>query len=195
MEQFEEVFSSDRLSDSREHQGVEELETEAFNRGLPEKRMTLLPDNEHGYLNPDQWEAGHLEHAAPFKISPVILLIDDEKPFRAVIKQVLTRAGYDVVEAADGVEGINRFYEQPTDMIITDIIMPEKEGVETIIELRRDFPDVKIIAISGGSRGLDAHNYLSYVKHLGVERVFAKPFDREELLEAIQELLGEVVVP
>ena len=188
MEQFEEVFSSDRLSDSREHQGVEELETEAFNRGLPEKRMTLLPDNEHGYLNPDQWEAGHLEHAAPFKISPVILLIDDEKPFRAVIKQVLTRAGYDVVEAADGVEGINRFYEQPTDMIITDIIMPGKEGIETIIELKKAHPEVKLIAMSGGGwYGTDID--FDMAKKLGA-RTLDKPFALQELLDVISELLN-----
>jgi len=188
MEQFEEVFSSDRLSDSREHQGVEELETEAFNRGLPEKRMTLLPANKHGYLNPDQWEAGHFEHAAPFKISPVILLIDDEKPFRAVIKQVLTRAGYDVVEAANGVEGITRFYEQPTDMIITDIIMPEKEGIETIIELKKAHPEVKLIAMSGGGwYGTDID--FDMAKRLGA-RTLDKPFALQELLDVISELLN-----
>jgi CheY-like chemotaxis protein len=188
MEQFEEVFSSDRLSDSREHQGVEELETEAFNRGLPEKGLTLLPANEHGYLNPDRWEAGHLEHAAPFKISPVILLIDDEKPFRAVIKQVLTRAGYDVVEAANGLEGINRFYEQPTDMIITDIIMPGKEGIETMIELKKAHPEVKLIAMSGGGwYGTDID--FDMAKKLGA-RTLDKPFALQELLDVISELLN-----
>ena len=188
MEQFEEVFSSDRLSGSGEHQGVEELETEAFNRGLPEKGMTLLPANEHGYLNPDQWEAGHLEQAAPFKISPVILLIDDEESFRDVIKQVLTKAGYDVVEAANGVEGINRFYEQPTDMIITDIIMPEKEGIETIIELKKAHPEVKLIAMSGGGwYGTDID--FDMAKRLGA-RTLDKPFELQELLNVISELLN-----
>jgi len=188
MEQFEEVFWSDRLSDSREHQGVEELETEAFNRGLPEKRMTLLPANEHGYLNPDQWESGHLEQAAPFKKSPVILLIDDEKPFRAVIKQVLTRAGYDVVEAANGVEGINRFYEEPADMIITDIIMPEKEGIETIIELKKAYPEVKLIAMSGGGwYGTDID--FDMARKLGA-RTLDKPFALQELLDVVSELLN-----
>jgi len=188
MEQFEEVFSSDRLSGCGEHQGVEELETEAFNRGLPEKGMTLLPANEHGYLNSDQCEAGYLEQAAPFRKPPVILLIDDEKPFRAVIKQVLTRAGYDVVEAANGVEGINRFYEQPTDMIITDIIMPEKEGIETIIELKKAHPEVKLIAMSGGGwYGTDID--FDMAKKLGA-RTLDKPFELQELLDVISELLN-----
>jgi CheY-like chemotaxis protein len=89
MEQFEEVFSSSTLSDSREYQGVEELESETFNRGLPEKRITPLPANEHGLSNADQRDAANSEHHASVKISPLILLVDDEEPFRRVIKQVL----------------------------------------------------------------------------------------------------------
>ena len=118
-----------------------------------------------------------------------ILVIDDDAQFRPMLRQMLERAGYEVVDAQDGNEGIKLFREAPTDLVITDIIMPEKEGVETVIELKRDFPDVKIIAISGGSRGIDAKSCLSYVKNLGVSRVFAKPFEREELLEAIREQL------
>ena len=70
--------------------------------------------------------------------------------------------------------------------------MPEKEGVETVIELKRNFPDVKIIAISGGSRGIDADDCLSYVEKLGAAQVFRKPVDRKELLDAIQKLFSEV---
>ena len=121
-----------------------------------------------------------------------ILVIDDDVQMRQMLKQMLERQGYEVIDAPDGKEGLKLYRQAPTDLIITDIIMPEKEGVETIIELKRDFPDVKIIAISGGSRGLDAHNCLSYVKGLGVSHIFTKPFEHTELLEAIQELLGEV---
>ena len=124
-----------------------------------------------------------------------ILVMEDDMQFRQMLRLTLERGGYEVVEAPDGKEGIRLYRQSPTDLILTDIIMPEKEGVETIIELKRDFPDVKIIAMSGGSRGLDAHNCLSYVKGLGVSQIFTKPFDRKELLEVIQELLGEVVVP
>ncbi len=123
-----------------------------------------------------------------------ILVMEDDMQFRQMLRLTLERGGYEVVEASDGMEGMKLYRQDPTDLIITDIIMPEKEGVETVIELKRDFPDVKIIAISGGSRGLDAQNCLSYVEQLGVERVFTKPFDRQELLGAIQELLSDVVV-
>ena len=123
-----------------------------------------------------------------------ILVMEDDMQFRQMLRLTLERGGYEVVEAQDGKEGMRLYRQDPTDLILTDIIMPEKEGVETIIELKRDFPDVKIIAISGGSRGLEAQNCLSYVRGLRVAHVFTKPFDRKELLDAMQELLGDVVV-
>ena len=123
-----------------------------------------------------------------------ILVIDDEMLIRQMLRQTLEGAGYEVVDASDGREGLRLYRESPTDLIIIDIIMPVKEGVETIIEFRRDFPDVKIIAISGGSRGLDSQSCLSYVKALGISHRFTKPFHRKELLEAIHELLGDVLV-
>ncbi|MGB5746212.1 MAG: response regulator [Desulfobacterales bacterium] len=183
MEQFEEIFSS-----IGEYQGAEELESQAFNRGLPEKKMTPLSANKHGFSNPERWVSDPLELAEPLKIAPVILLIDDEKPFRAVIKQVLSKAGYDVVEAANGVEGINRFYEKPADVIITDIIMPEKEGIETIIELKQAHPEVKLIAMSGGGwYGTDID--FDMAKKLGA-RTLDKPFALQELLDVVSELLN-----
>ncbi len=118
-----------------------------------------------------------------------ILVIDDEKQVRGMLRQVLERAGYEVIEACDGEEGIKLFRKQGADLVITDIIMPEKEGVETIIELKRDFPDVKVIAISGGSRGLDKYNCIEYTEMIGVAYSFAKPFDNKELLEAVAELV------
>ena len=114
-----------------------------------------------------------------------ILVIDDDMQMREMLRQTLERAEYEVVEAQDGKEGMRLYRQDPTDLIITDIIMPEKEGVETIIELRRDFPDIKIIAISGGSRGIDAESCLFAVKQFGADCVFSKPFDRKELLGAI----------
>ncbi len=187
MELFEEVLAPDPFSDGRAHQGAEELETEAFNRGLPEKGMTPVPAAENGISHSDQCCSDHLEHAVPFKTSPVVLLIDDEKPFRAVIRQVLLKAGYEVVEAANGVEGINRFYEKPADMIITDIIMPEKEGIETMIELKKAYPAVKLIAMSGGGwYGTDID--FDMAKKLGA-RTIDKPFALQELLDLISELL------
>jgi len=117
-----------------------------------------------------------------------ILIIEDDDQTRSMLRQVLEREGYEVVDAPDGREGIRLYRGKPTDLIITDIIMPEKEGIETIMELKRDFPDVKIIAMSGGGR-IGPDEYLHVAKKLGAQRTFAKPVEREEMLKAIRELL------
>jgi CheY-like chemotaxis protein len=121
---------------------------------------------------------------------PRILVIDDDDQVRAVIRLALERAGYDVEEACDGEAAIKRYRADPADLIITDIVMPGKEGLETIMELRKDFPDVKIIAISGGGR-LNPQSYLDLARKLGAFRSFSKPVARRDLLEAVSELLGE----
>ena len=118
-----------------------------------------------------------------------ILVIDDDAQIRQMLRQMLQRKGYLVVEAADGNEGITLMRTEPIDLVITDIIMPEKEGIETIIEIQRDFPDVKIIAISGGGR-IGAQHILKTAESFGVTHTFAKPFGQEGLLKAIKELLG-----
>ncbi|MDY6987588.1 MAG: response regulator [Thermodesulfobacteriota bacterium] len=118
-----------------------------------------------------------------------ILVVDDDVQIREMLRQLLERAGYEVAEAPDGRQGIRLYRQEPADLVITDIIMPEKEGLETIRELRRDFPDVKILAISGGGRVL-ADEYLRLAKQFGAERTLAKPFDQKELLEAVHELVG-----
>ena len=188
MEQFEEDISSHLSIDLMEYQGVEELESEAFNRGLPENGLTPRSTDDHEFSNPELWVTDDFEHAAPRKTSPVILLIDDEKPFRDVLRQVLSKAGYNVVEAANGAEGINRFYDKRADMIITDVIMPEKEGIETIIELKKVYPEVKLIVMSGGGwYGTDID--FDMAKKLGA-RTLDKPFALQELLDAVAELLN-----
>jgi DNA-binding response OmpR family regulator len=106
-----------------------------------------------------------------------ILIIDDDVQILNMLRQTLEREGHAVVDAPDGNEGLRLFRENPTDLIITDLIMPEKEGIETIMELRRDFPDVKIIAISGGGR-LDPGQYLSIAKSFGAQYTFTKPVER-----------------
>ena len=119
-----------------------------------------------------------------------ILVIDDEEQVRSMFRMALERAEYEVEVACDGKEGIRLFREYPADLVITDLIMPEQEGVETIVELQRDFPDVKIIAISGGGR-MAPDTYLDIAKKLGALRTFTKPVNRDELLGAVRELLGE----
>ena len=117
-----------------------------------------------------------------------ILIIDDEDQSRNMLCQALTRAGYEVLTARDGSEGIELFRTVKADLIITDILMPDKEGLETIMELRRDFPDVKIIAMSGG--GLTGNlNFLDIAERLGAQRTLQKPFHLQEVLQLVQELL------
>ena len=118
-----------------------------------------------------------------------ILIIDDEIRIRSMLRQMLERTGHEVVDAPDGDAGIKLYRNGPADLVITDLIMPEKEGLETIMELRCDFPDVKIIAISGGGR-VGPTGYLEVTKKLGAQRIFAKPFAVKEILQAVHELIG-----
>lgn len=117
-----------------------------------------------------------------------ILVIDDDDRVLAVLHQTLEREGYDVVRASDGKEGVKLYREQPTDLIITDIVMPEKEGIETIMELKQDFPEARIIAISGGGR-ISAEEYLLLAEKLGAARTLPKPIERQDLLRTVRELL------
>jgi len=119
-----------------------------------------------------------------------ILVIDDDVLVLDMLYESLTREGYDVLRASNGEEGLRLYRKEPVDLIITDLFMPEKEGIETIIELRQDFPDVKIIAISGGGR-IGTKDYLQMAKIFGVQRTFAKPVAREQLLDAIRVLIKE----
>jgi DNA-binding response OmpR family regulator len=119
---------------------------------------------------------------------PRIVVIDDEEPIRRVLRLALERAGYEVETASDGDVGIRYCRERDTDAVITDLVMPDKEGIETIQELRRDFPDVKIIAISGGGQ-ISPESYLSIAERIGADRTFEKPIDTKELVTAVGELL------
>jgi len=119
-----------------------------------------------------------------------ILIIDDDVKFLKMLRQMLERAGHEVVEAPNGEVGVKLFREERTELIITDIFMPEKEGIEIIRELKREFPTVKIIAISGGGRKGD-FSFLEAAETLGADRSFTKPFERQEMLKAIQELVDQ----
>jgi CheY-like chemotaxis protein len=119
-----------------------------------------------------------------------ILLIDDDAPLRAMLHKTLEQAGYEVHEAADGAEGLAHYREEPSDLILTDIVMPEKEGLETILELRRINRRIKIIAMSGGSR-MNPKTNLVIAEKFGALRTLAKPFSQWELLDTISEVLGK----
>jgi CheY-like chemotaxis protein len=117
-----------------------------------------------------------------------ILVVDDDDEFRSMLVESLSQAGYAVTEARDGREGLHMYRNHPRDLIITDLIMPEKEGLETIEEFRRDYPGIRIIAISGGSRH-GPFDYLKMARALGARQVLAKPFSRQEILDAITQVL------
>ncbi len=98
---------------------------------------------------------------------------------------MLDAAGYDVMEAGDGEEAVDIYSRQPTDVVITDLVMPRKHGFDAIRELKRDYPDVRIIAISGWGIHL-LETAIAY----GALRIYEKPVGRTELLGAVQELIG-----
>ena len=123
-----------------------------------------------------------------------ILIIDDEPQIRSMLTLMLERDGYEVVEAPDGVEGIKVYRQNPADLIITDLIMPNKDGIGMIIDLKKEFPDVKIIAMSGG--GLNKPDgYLKGAKKLGAACTLTKPIDREKMLQAVRDILKESSSP
>lgn len=122
-----------------------------------------------------------------------ILLIEDDDPLRQVIAQSLVLAGHEVFQAADGRQGLEIFHAATFDLVLTDLVMPGKEGVETIIELRREQPALKIIAMSGGMPRSDF--YLNLAAHLGAQRTLAKPFTPTELIKVIDEVLAGPATP
>jgi YesN/AraC family two-component response regulator len=118
-----------------------------------------------------------------------ILIVDDEVSILIMLKRMLERAGYEVYTAANGYEALKVYEREKPQLIITDIIMPEKEGLELIIDLRKTNPDLKIIAISGGGR-IQPYNYLPSASLFGANMTFHKPLDPKEFVAAVNKLLG-----
>jgi len=116
-----------------------------------------------------------------------ILVIEDEKVVRMAIKHRLNKEGHEVIEAEDGEEGITKYRENPVDLIITDIIMPNKEGFETIKDFNDEFPDAKIVAMSGGGK-ISSKSYLEIAKKFNVVDVFEKSFEWNEMLRIVRKL-------
>jgi CheY-like chemotaxis protein len=118
-----------------------------------------------------------------------ILVIDDNVVVRNTIIQLLESDGYQVVGAADGRRGLLAFRQAQPDLVITDIIMPEKEGIETIRDIRGECPDAKIIAISGGGR-IGNTDFLRIARQLGACDVVAKPLDPDHFLDVVRSCLS-----
>ena len=120
-----------------------------------------------------------------------ILIVDDNDEFREMLRKVLEKDGHTVSEAHDGKEGIKIYKEHPADLIMLDILMPEIDGIQTMFELKRDFDNVRFIIMSGGGEYTDAESYLSDARALSNQKTLSKPFTREELTAAIDEVLGK----
>lgn len=117
-----------------------------------------------------------------------ILVVDDDDQVLALLKAVLEHEGYAVDTVSDGTQAVAVFDPAVHALVVTDIVMPEKEGIETIMELRAVRSDLPVIAISGGGR-IGADDYLAWVRRCGVPHTFTKPVPRQDLLDAVAELL------
>lgn len=118
-----------------------------------------------------------------------ILIIDDLPLVRQTLSDMLTAEGHKVVEATNGRDGLAKMRQEPAELVITDIIMPEMEGVETVVALKKEYPSLRIIAMSGGGRG-ENYDFLNAAAKLGAAKTLRKPFSRQELLKAVGECLG-----
>ena len=117
-----------------------------------------------------------------------VLIIEDDEFVMNMLKQTFERSGYDVSTASNGRIGLQLYQCKPFDVVITDLIMPDMEGIETISNLRKNDPEVRVIAISGGGRN-SPEDYLHLAKKLGAARTFPKPVDRNQLLAAVEDLI------
>jgi two-component system chemotaxis response regulator CheY len=118
-----------------------------------------------------------------------ILVIDDDVAVRETIVQILEDGGYRVVSAEDGKRGMIAFRDEHPDLTVTDLLMPQQGGIQTICEIRHTKPDAKIIAVSGGGRATD-NDLLHLAKQFGASDTIAKPFDPDELLSLVEECLA-----
>ncbi len=117
-----------------------------------------------------------------------VLIIDDDEQIRTLLQEVMKWAGFDVAVAENGRVAMLLQRQRPADLVITDLIMPEQEGLETITSLKKVYKNIKIIAISGGGR-IGPEAYLPAALELGADRIFSKPFDVQEIVAAVRALL------
>jgi CheY-like chemotaxis protein len=123
---------------------------------------------------------------AALQTRPSILVVDDEPGVRAALRLVLEHGGYSVTEAANGQEALDRFRSHSFEVVLIDLFMPEREGLETIASFKRQYPGLKIIAISGAFSG----EFLEIAKHLGADKALPKPIRGADLLAAVRTLLS-----
>jgi CheY-like chemotaxis protein len=115
-----------------------------------------------------------------------ILVIDDEEQMVCVVREILESEGYRVLAASNGEEGLRLFCLEPADLVITDIFMAEKDGLETLRALRRLSPSAEVIAMSGGCSKMEGFQALDFAQALGATHTLKKPFDRRDLLDVVK---------
>jgi DNA-binding response OmpR family regulator len=120
---------------------------------------------------------------------PGILIVEDDKDLREMLKILLSKRKYTVLEASDGKEAILHFKPAITDLVITDLIMPDEDGLKVILKIKEIKPSIKIIAISGGGKA-GPGNYLNVARALGADEVFPKPFSLNDLISKIDSILN-----
>ena len=118
-----------------------------------------------------------------------ILVVDDDDDLRPLLVGVLQAAGYQTLEASNGVLGLRLLRQQKVDLLVTDLVMPEKEGLELIMDVRAQFPGLRVVAISGGVWS-SKQSFLPVAKKLGADRAMSKPFTIEQFLTTIEEVLA-----
>jgi len=118
-----------------------------------------------------------------------VLVVDDQPEFRRGMLRLLERAGHTAAEAADGAEGLRQFAVQPVDLVVTDLFMPDMDGLEFMRELARRRPGTRVIAISGGGF-MDAASILAVAQTLGAVRTLSKPIDPPQFLALVEEVLA-----
>ena len=119
---------------------------------------------------------------------PIILIIEDDRDLRDMLRSALQRKDYTVLEADNGKEALINFKPGVTDLVVTDLLMPEEDGLKVIMQMREMKPEIKVIAISGGGKA-GPGSYLDMAKTLGADSVFPKPFSVNDLVSRIEDLL------
>lgn len=114
-----------------------------------------------------------------------ILVADDEESIRSLLRHILECAGYEVVDAENGQVALEKCREQRPDLVLTDIVMPEMEGIGFMLQLRREYPGLKVIAMSGGGR-IGPETYLPMAREFGAVHTLEKPFRRDDVLSAVE---------
>ena len=180
--QVKSLFTSGYTNDALAHHG--RLDDGAELLAKPYTRETLARKVRHVLDARTDSEYNHVDFA-----KAIILIIDDDPGVRFVLTQALEAADLVCLEASDGRQGIKICRDAPVDIVITDIIMPDKDGIETIMEIKRQFPAIKVIAMSGAFL-TGPVNYLEMAERLGADRIFPKPLEFSEIVEVVNEFVS-----